>query len=268
MDSFEWNKIAGAVLFALLVSVGLSIFSDTLFSRPKRRKRRAMSSPWRPRRAVDRRQPRRAEPIRRAAGDRRCRSRRGLARRNAAPATPSRRASANKVGPNLYGVVNRPIAAHEGYEYAEAMHAYAEEAKTWTFENLNTFLHDPKGAVPGTKMAFAGLKDDAERANVHRLSPDAFRQPGAASCRGRGSAGHADGVRRSGEHGNRRRQCTSGGAAGCWRRSHRIGRATRRADCSGRDTARRRPNRRRPRRSPRPSSRRRRPKRPLPPNAR
>ena len=72
----------------------------------------------------------------------------------------------NKVGPNLCGVVNRPIAAHEGYEYDDAMHAFAETAKTWTFENLNTFLHDPKGTVPGTKMAFPGLKDDKERANV------------------------------------------------------------------------------------------------------
>ena len=56
MDSFEWNKIAGAVLFALLLSVGLSIFSDTLFS-TEAPKLLAMSSQWRPRRAVDRRQP-------------------------------------------------------------------------------------------------------------------------------------------------------------------------------------------------------------------
>ncbi|MGE4221578.1 MAG: cytochrome c family protein, partial [Alphaproteobacteria bacterium] len=47
-----------------------------------------------------------------------------------------------------------------------AMHAYAQQAGNWTFEHLNTFLTDPKGTVPGTKMAFAGLKNDAERANV------------------------------------------------------------------------------------------------------
>ena len=62
--------------------------------------------------------------------------------------------------------MGRPIASHEGYEYDDAMKAFAKEAGTWTFEHLNTFLHDPKGTVPGTKMAFAGLKDDKERANV------------------------------------------------------------------------------------------------------
>jgi cytochrome c2 len=63
-------------------------------------------------------------------------------------------------------VVNRPIASHEGFAYSDAMKKHAEEAKTWTFDNLSTFVHDPKGTVPGTKMTFAGLKDDKERANV------------------------------------------------------------------------------------------------------
>ena len=79
------------------------------------------------------------------------------------------------------------------------MKKYAEEAKTWTFENLSAFLHDPKGVVPGTKMAFPGLKDDKERANVLAYLRDAFRQPRAASCRApRRRRRHADRVRRSG----------------------------------------------------------------------
>ena len=72
----------------------------------------------------------------------------------------------NKVGPNLYGIVTRPIAAHEGYEYSAAMTAFAQEAHNWDYEHLNSYLLNPKGVVPGTKMAFAGLKNDSERANV------------------------------------------------------------------------------------------------------
>ena len=66
------------------------------------------------------------------------------------------------------------------------MKKHAEEAKTWTFDNLNDFLHDPKGAVPGTKMAFPGLKDDKERANViaylNTLSDNPAPPPTAAEA--------------------------------------------------------------------------------------
>ena len=58
------------------------------------------------------------------------------------------RASPNKAGPNLWEIVNRPIASHEGYEYSEPMHAFAEQAKTWDYEHLNTFLQNPQGTVP------------------------------------------------------------------------------------------------------------------------
>lgn len=71
----------------------------------------------------------------------------------------------NKVGPNLYGVVGRPIASHEGFSYSAAMKAFGE-GKTWTFEELNGFLWNPKKHVPGTAMGFAGLKNVADRANI------------------------------------------------------------------------------------------------------
>ena len=73
----------------------------------------------------------------------------------------------NKVGPNLYGVVNRPIASHEGFSYSAGMTTFSEDHKlVWDFDHLNFFLEAPKKHVPGTAMGFAGLKKDDERANL------------------------------------------------------------------------------------------------------
>jgi cytochrome c len=68
------------------------------------------------------------------------------------------------VGPHLNGIVDRQKGASAGYAYSEALLAVASEA--WTPENLDGFLEDPKGYMPGTKMAFAGLPDAEERANL------------------------------------------------------------------------------------------------------
>ena len=72
----------------------------------------------------------------------------------------------NKVGPNLWGVVNRPIASHEGFSYSAGMKTFAEGGKVWDFDHLNHFLMAPKKYVAGTAMGFAGLKKDDERANL------------------------------------------------------------------------------------------------------
>lgn len=74
---------------------------------------------------------------------------------------------ANKVGPNLWGVVGRPVASVPGFAYSPAMVAFSEGgAKRWDLAHLDPYLRDPRGQVPGTKMVFAGLKRDAERADV------------------------------------------------------------------------------------------------------
>jgi cytochrome c len=72
--------------------------------------------------------------------------------------------AAAKVGPNLWDVVGGPHAHMEGFAYSDAMKALHDQ--TWTFEALNTFITDPKAAVPGTKMAFAGIKKAEDRAAV------------------------------------------------------------------------------------------------------
>src|SRR5436190_1694151 len=69
----------------------------------------------------------------------------------------------NKVGPNLHGVVGRPVASHEGYAYSDGMKKFAEGGKVWDEATINTYLTDPKALVPGNKMAFPGVKNDADR---------------------------------------------------------------------------------------------------------
>ncbi|MEO3427549.1 cytochrome c family protein [Pelagibius sp. CAU 1746] len=70
----------------------------------------------------------------------------------------------NKVGPNLYDLVNRPIGTHEGFGYSDDLAGMSGE--TWTYEHLNAFLAKPKDFAPGTKMSFAGLKKAGDRADL------------------------------------------------------------------------------------------------------
>jgi len=74
---------------------------------------------------------------------------------------------ANKVGPNLFGIVERPVASHEGFGYSAAMTEFSQGGSvTWTYDNLSHFLAAPKKFVAGTAMGFAGLKKEDERANL------------------------------------------------------------------------------------------------------
>jgi cytochrome c2 len=166
MDAFEWNKIAGAVLGTLLIIFGLSIFSEILFE---------TEVPESPGYVIAVAEEPGAEG---EAGGEAAAQPIGILMASADAAAGEASAKKcgachtfaegepHKIGPNLWDVVNRPIAGAPGYEYSPDMQAHAQQAQTWTFEHLNTFLQNPKGVVPGTKMAFAGLKNDAERANV------------------------------------------------------------------------------------------------------
>ncbi len=68
-----------------------------------------------------------------------------------------------KLGPTLFGVVGRKAGSIEGFRYSDAN---KKSGITWTPEELDKYLKDPKGVVPGTIMAFAGLKKDEERKDV------------------------------------------------------------------------------------------------------
>ena len=72
----------------------------------------------------------------------------------------------NKVGPSLKGVVGRKAGTHPGFSYSTAMKEAGEKGIVWDDANLTTYLKEPKAFVPGNKMAFPGLKNDKEIADV------------------------------------------------------------------------------------------------------
>jgi len=69
----------------------------------------------------------------------------------------------NKIGPALYNVVGRKVGSVGGYKYSNAL---AEYKKEWSFEELNGFLTKPAKYIKGTKMAYAGLRKEKDRASV------------------------------------------------------------------------------------------------------
>jgi cytochrome c len=71
--------------------------------------------------------------------------------------------AAAKVGPNLYGVVDRAKASFPGFAYSEELKAKGGQ---WTFDDLNAFITSPKTFAPGTKMAFGGEPDEGKRADI------------------------------------------------------------------------------------------------------
>jgi len=72
-------------------------------------------------------------------------------------------AGKNKIGPSLFGVVGRKSASVENYTYSEGMKKFDH---TWDTQTLDNYLADPRAVVPGTKMIFPGIKDEAERQDV------------------------------------------------------------------------------------------------------
>jgi cytochrome c len=72
----------------------------------------------------------------------------------------------NRVGPTLKGVVGRKTGTVEGFKYSEAMAKKGADGQVWDEANIALYLTDPKAFVPGNKMSFPGLKDEADRANV------------------------------------------------------------------------------------------------------
>jgi cytochrome c len=69
----------------------------------------------------------------------------------------------NKIGPGLFGVVDNPRASHPGYAYSAAMKG---KPGNWTYDELNLFLKAPAVDIPGTKMSFAGIRSERERINL------------------------------------------------------------------------------------------------------
>ena len=164
MDSFEFNKIAGAVLGTLLVTFGLGIVAEEIFH---------AEVPEKPGFAIAVAE---GEGAGEGQGEQAAAVPVATLLQTADPAKGEAAAKpcvachtfenggANKVGPNLWNIVNRPIAAHPGFAYSDALKAKA--GQPWTFDDLNAFILDPRKYAPGTKMTYAGMKRDAQRADL------------------------------------------------------------------------------------------------------
>lgn len=100
---------------------------------------------------------------------------------------------ADGIGPNLFGVVGGPVMHRAGFAYSDAMATHKAEAPTWGYDELDHFITAPARYVPGTKMSFAGIRDQNTRINLIAWlrsqgsggfaipAPDPARQPGAAA---------------------------------------------------------------------------------------
>jgi cytochrome c len=168
MDSFELNKIAGGVLATLLFMMGLGILSDAIFKAkqpvvagyalPSAEEGGATSSAPAAAAAP-------AEPIavRLASAD----AKKGEAIGKACTACHSfDKGGANKVGPALYGVVERPKGSAPGFNYSAGLKERAGKGEKWDYESLDTFITSPKAYIAGTAMSYAGLADAAKRADL------------------------------------------------------------------------------------------------------
>lgn len=167
MDSFELNKIAGALLGTLLFVMGLGMLGDVIFAphkpvvagydlpvgeeAPKAGAAQAAAAPSVP------------LPQLLAKAD----AKKGEAQAKACAACHSfDKGGPNKIGPNLYGIVDRAKAAAPGFGYSQASKDAAAKGGKWDFASLDAFITNPKGYLPGTSMGYAGLKDADKRADV------------------------------------------------------------------------------------------------------
>jgi cytochrome c len=163
MDSYELNKVLGALLFTSLVVLSLNITAGAVFSPHKPEKpgyEIAVPEPTAPGTPDTPAVP--DQPIEQllAKAD----VKRGeTSAKKCGSCHNFGKGEPNKQGPLLYGVVGRPRGSVPGFNYSAAMKGRGGE---WNFAELNQFITNPKGFVPGTTMSFAGIPRATERADI------------------------------------------------------------------------------------------------------
>jgi|TARA_B100001093_G_scaffold24343_1_gene21536 cytochrome c len=166
MDSFEINKIIAAVLLTALIVIGLGKFTDILFhvEKPKESAYKVEGLETSVAKTSSSSEIKEVEKIDigqlLALGDL-VHGEKVFKKCSACHMIAS--GGKNMIGPNLWSVIGRTAGSVSDYKYSKAMVAYGKE---WTFEEMNSYLIKPQAYVKGTKMAFAGLRKEKDRASV------------------------------------------------------------------------------------------------------
>jgi cytochrome c len=162
MDSFELNKVLGAILgtclgvLAINIAAG-AIFAPTIPAKPGYEIAVPEQKPGQAQPAEQQQQP--IEQLLAKADTGRGEN----SAKKCATCHTFNKGGRNLVGPNLWGVVGRSKASEAGFNYSAALKG---KGGNWTIDDLNQFLTNPRGFVPGTNMTFAGLPRGSERADV------------------------------------------------------------------------------------------------------
>jgi cytochrome c len=170
MDSYEFNKIAGAILTALLVTTTIGFIGNALIH-PIKLEKAAYTVP-----GVEEKQeaapaggaPAAVEPIAPLMASADANAGKAIFKQ-CQTCHNADKDGKNAIGPNLFDVIGRKKGSHAGFAYSSAMQAQGQrpgDEGVWTYEEINKFLANPKADIPGTKMTFVGLKKAQDRANV------------------------------------------------------------------------------------------------------
>lgn len=195
MNSFEFNKVIGGLLAAVFIIFSISIASDAIFASPTPEKPGYVIEAAEAEAAAPGGEEPAAVPVAELLANADANAGAAVFKKCTA-CHSGEKGGPNKVGPDLWDIVNRPIGTHEGFSYSAAMKEFSQGGSVvWDFDHLNHFLASPKGYIKGTAMGFAGVKKDDERANLlaylHSLSDNPAPLPEAGAAPAEAPAGEA-----------------------------------------------------------------------------